>query len=256
MSDIDTPVDAVDACYEVLPGTYEYPIHIAAVFMIFGASLVGSVVPFLMERFWSSQFTSHILSTLKLFSSGILLSTSLIHMFIPATTALTHDCLPEPFRDYGAWAAALGLFGILLTQMVQVTAGEAVTRRKEEEETIEKTRMILALAEGTGNVERTLIYRQSGGEWRSRGRESLGIAPRHCHDGRAVERKVAMGMLEGGVAVHSVIVGVTLGVARENFSTLLIALLFSQFFKGIALSTVITQANLKSKLAKIFMVLS
>ncbi|KAF9115795.1 high-affinity Zn(2+) transporter zrt1 [Mortierella sp. AM989] len=50
------------------------------------------------------------------------------------------------------------------------------------------------------------------------------------------QRKISTYILEGGIAAHSVIIGVSLGVARSSeFTGLLIALVFHQFFEGFAL---------------------
>jgi zinc transporter 1/2/3 len=61
-------------------------------------------------------------------------------------------------------------------------------------------------------------------------------------------------LLEVGVAIHSVIVGIAFGLAQTFFSSLLIALLFHQFFEGIALSAIITEARVKNQRLAFFMV--
>ncbi|KAF9343726.1 high-affinity Zn(2+) transporter zrt1 [Mortierella sp. AD094] len=50
------------------------------------------------------------------------------------------------------------------------------------------------------------------------------------------QRRISTYILEGGIAAHSVIIGISLGVARSSeFTGLLIALVFHQFFEGFAL---------------------
>ncbi|KAF8983754.1 high-affinity Zn(2+) transporter zrt1 [Entomortierella lignicola] len=50
------------------------------------------------------------------------------------------------------------------------------------------------------------------------------------------QRRISTYILEAGIAAHSVIIGVSLGVARSSeFTGLLIALIFHQFFEGFAL---------------------
>ncbi|KAG0018895.1 high-affinity Zn(2+) transporter zrt1 [Entomortierella chlamydospora] len=50
------------------------------------------------------------------------------------------------------------------------------------------------------------------------------------------QRKISTYILEGGIATHSVIIGISLGVATSSeFTGLLIALVFHQFFEGFAL---------------------
>ena len=61
-------------------------------------------------------------------------------------------------------------------------------------------------------------------------------------------------LLELGIASHSIIIGIALGVARDEFISLFIALVFHQFFEGIALSAVVMEAQMK-KTAVLMMVI-
>jgi len=56
---------------------------------------------------------------------------------------------------------------------------------------------------------------------------------------------VAIYILEAGIAVHSIIIGVDLGLSGDEFKTLLVALVFHQFFEGIGLGYKL--AELKTK---------
>ncbi|KAF9108192.1 high-affinity Zn(2+) transporter zrt1 [Mortierella sp. GBA35] len=60
------------------------------------------------------------------------------------------------------------------------------------------------------------------------------------------QRRISTYILEAGVAAHSVIIGVTLGVSSgSEFTGLLIALLFHQFFEGFALGARIADLDLE-----------
>jgi zinc transporter 1/2/3 len=70
----------------------------------------------------------------------------------------------------------------------------------------------------------------------------------HSHGGLLIHStSVTVYILELGIALHSIIIGVTLGIAREDFNILLIAICFHQFFEGIALSSIILEAELQKK---------
>ncbi|CAF1029043.1 unnamed protein product [Adineta ricciae] len=82
----------------------------------------------------------------------------------------------------------------------------------------------------------------------------------HHHHGLALQNngqshKISTYLLEFGIALHSVLIGLTLGTATDSFVALFIALCFHQFFEAIALGAQI--ANLKSASIKsaIFMVI-
>ena len=52
---------------------------------------------------------------------------------------------------------------------------------------------------------------------------------------------------------YSVIIGIALGVEIDKFKELLAALVFHQFFEGLALATVIIESNFTSKLTPVIM---
>ncbi|CAF3931234.1 unnamed protein product [Rotaria sp. Silwood2] len=81
----------------------------------------------------------------------------------------------------------------------------------------------------------------------------------HCHgaifqdDGE--QNKISAYLLEFGIALHSVLIGLTLGTATESFVALFIALSFHQFFEAIALGAQIARSNRISIKSAIFMVI-
>mmetsp|Transcript_23479 Transcript_23479/g.38590 ORF Transcript_23479/g.38590 Transcript_23479/m.38590 type:complete len:390 (-) Transcript_23479:371-1540(-) len=67
--------------------------------------------------------------------------------------------------------------------------------------------------------------------------------------------RVSTIILELGIAMHSVIIGITLGAATApEFNTLLIALVFHQTFEGLALGSVIVEAAYSSQLTSLIAV--
>ncbi|CAF0803063.1 unnamed protein product [Adineta ricciae] len=87
-----------------------------------------------------------------------------------------------------------------------------------------------------------------------------GAESNHHHHGLALQNsghstKISTYLLEFGIALHSILIGLTLGTATDSFVALFIALCFHQFFEAIALGAQI--ANLKSASIKsaIFMVI-
>jgi zinc transporter 1/2/3 len=53
--------------------------------------------------------------------------------------------------------------------------------------------------------------------------------------------------LEFGISIHSVIIGVSLGSADEEFVALLFALSFHQFFEGLGLGNMLAEAQMTTK---------
>lgn len=54
-------------------------------------------------------------------------------------------------------------------------------------------------------------------------------------------------LLEFGISVHSVIIGISLGSANDEFVALLIALSFHQFFEGLGLGNVLAEAQMTTQ---------
>lgn len=87
----------------------------------------------------------------------------------------------------------------------------------------------------------------------------------HCeesghHHGLALEddshgNKISTYLLELGIALHSVLIGLTLGTTTESFVALFIALCFHQFFEAIALGAQIANLKTTSLKSAIFMVI-
>ncbi|RUP44165.1 Zinc/iron permease [Jimgerdemannia flammicorona] len=89
----------------------------------------------------------------------------------------------------------------------------------------------------------------------SRGNDHYPHNHHHHHDHGIVfleneRKKISTYILEVGVATHSVIIGIALGVSSKNeFTGLLIALVFHQFFEGFALGARIAEVYTRSVLA-------
>ena len=66
-------------------------------------------------------------------------------------------------------------------------------------------------------------------------------------------RQITAYILEFGIALHSIIIGITVGVARQELIGLVIAVTFHQFFEGFALATTAFEAGFKSQIYPIMM---
>ena len=174
-----------------------------------------------------------------------------------AVESLTHPCLPSAFQDYSAFAGAFALLGILLTHLIQVIANQVMrtiivkNKQKEsdpesgDEKTITPKDHLDSHATAQEPAELPCAEKV------------VQVDPNHDHShGGAIfhSNHSSVYLLELGIATHSVIIGVALGVARAEFDLLLIALVFHQFFEGIALGSVVIEAEFKRKLIAIAMV--
>ena len=91
----------------------------------------------------------------------------------------------------------------------------------------------------------------------------IGGSAFHSHDFKAdfdvehalLNQKTSAVALEFGIAVHSVLIGMTLGTTSEEFTPLLIAICFHQLFEGLALSSVLFEVQFAKHWTSLLMVL-
>ncbi len=190
-------------CSAIESSDYDNSLHIWAMFIILAASLIGVSMPYMLSAVMKKNF-DYFISVLKCFGAGVIISTAIIHIFLPSVEIFGNECLPEELKGYGAFAGAFCLIGILISLTVQ------------------------QIAQGHS-------YDSSG-------------LPRFDDDDKVIETtKVDVFMIESGVAVHSIVVGIAFGLSSEEFVPLLIALCFHQFFEGIALSSIVYQCQKQKK---------
>ncbi|KAJ3041074.1 high-affinity Zn(2+) transporter zrt1 [Rhizophlyctis rosea] len=230
--------ETLDACAANFDGEYNKPLHIGAIFIILVFSLTGTMLPIISHRLSSAKKNQLPFHLIKLFGAGVILCTSFVHMFTPATEILTSECLPQVFHDYHAWAGAIALMGVLFTHLFQVLAASFVRDR------------LAKSGSETVVTSKDAVHVHDDGETGDHAGHNHGLAIEQA------EKRIATYALEFGVAIHSVIIGVTLGATRgDDFIPLLIALVFHQFFEGIALASVVIDATYARRGQAIAMVL-
>ena len=238
------------------------PLHIAAIFIEIGVSFLGTLLPIIGKRSPRLRMSDYAFALAKNFGTGVILATSFIHMLCPAMENLSNECLPKSFREaYEGWAGLFALLACLTIQFIQ-TCAVAHANRKEAAAGA-TTEPLLATEAGASprsaaatvapelQVNATLTpHGHDHGHEHAPGEEcdhvhTMLLDPRNTAGSGS--RRVATYMLELGIATHSVIIGVCLGVARgDEFKGLMVALAFHQFFEGIALSTTVLDSGFKT----------
>lgn len=219
---------SVDKCAAVDEGEYDLGLHIGAVFIEIAVSFLGTLIPIIGKKNPRFQISDYVFTLGKNFGTGVILSTAFIHMLAPASENLEDKCLEGVLPEY-PWALLFALLALLSIQFIQTLA----TAHARGQLTGKAVREPLITSEEVDTVH---------------------SEHEHCHDHVHTlllekdksARRISTYMLELGIATHSVIIGVTLGVARDEFKGLLVALAFHQFFEGIALSTTVLDAGFTS----------
>ncbi|KXS14386.1 Zinc/iron permease [Gonapodya prolifera JEL478] len=113
-----------DSCSGDFSLPREPELHIAAIFIQVAISLSGTLIPIILHRFnLAGRSSTFVFDSIRNFGTGIILSTGIIHLLLPAYDFLTNPCLPSLWTtEYVSFAGVFALAGMLLTQIVQTLA--------------------------------------------------------------------------------------------------------------------------------------
>ncbi|CAN4110416.1 unnamed protein product [Withania somnifera] len=204
----------------------------AALASILVASGIGVCIPILGKVIPALSPERNFFFIVKAFAAGVILSTGFIHVLPDAYESLTSPCLKEnpwgnfPFSGFVAMVSAMG------TLMVDTYATSYYNKK------CRKTRMVAQTGDEEG-----VIHVHS--HLHAHGSTSVMADS----DSELLRQRVITQVLELGIIVHSVIIGIALGASEspKTIKPLVGALTFHQFFEGVGLGGSIAQAELKSR---------
>ncbi|KVG57606.1 zinc transporter 5-like [Cynara cardunculus var. scolymus] len=203
-----------------------------AVVSILVAGAVGVCVPLLGKMFDSLRPESNGFLTIKFFAAGVILATGFVHVFPDANESLENPCLGE--KSWGDFPLAnfIAMVSAVVVMMVETAVMSLFNRWHYNNN----------LAEHGGGDEEKHQNHVHVHTHASNG---------HAHaasDGSPeglLRHRILSQVLEVGILIHSVIIGVSLGVSvsPKTIKPLIIALSFHQLFEGMGLGTCITEAK-------------
>ncbi|VAH20244.1 unnamed protein product [Triticum turgidum subsp. durum] len=229
-------------------------LRIIAVFCILVASAAGCAIPSLGRRFPALSPDRDLFFGVKAFAAGVILATSFVHILPEAFERLGSPCLVSgPWQKF-PFAGLVAMLAAIATLVVDTIATGYFQRAAHAKKA--------AAVVGADDVEATHAHHAHVGH--SHGVSAVvASSAAGADDGGAqlirqrVISQVPMHasipfhttVLELGIIVHSVIIGMSLG-ASQSASTirpLVVALTFHQFFEGIGLGGCIVQAKFRLK---------
>ncbi|KAK1309321.1 Zinc transporter 8 [Acorus calamus] len=214
-------------------------LKIAALVSILVAGAIGVSLPVLGKTVPALRPDRDFFFLVKAFAAGVILATGFIHVLPDAFENLTSPCLhPHPWGDF-PFAGFVAMVAAIGTLMVDSVATGYYNRshfnkaRPMSETDVESEGHVHVHTHPThGHAHGSVVEEEEG--------KSAAELIRH---------RVISQVLELGIIVHSVIIGISLG-ASESPSTirpLVAALSFHQFFEGMGLGGCIAQAKFKAK---------
>ncbi|KAG5554102.1 hypothetical protein RHGRI_011843 [Rhododendron griersonianum] len=209
-----------------------------AIASILLAGAVGVSLPTLGKIFPALSPENDFFFVVKAFAAGVIFATGCVHVLPDAFELLTSPCLGEspwgafPFAGFGVMVAAAS------TMLVDQVAGIVFERMH-----FGKAKEVAAASE-----------EEKVGEHEGHVHVHTHATHGHAHgaafgdEAQLLRHRVISQVLEIGIVVHSVIIGISLGASGnpKTIKPLVAALSFHQLFEGMGLGGCISQAKLKA----------
>ncbi|KAI0832077.1 ZIP zinc/iron transport family [Trametes gibbosa] len=257
-------------------------LRIASVFIIMVTSLFGALFPVLARRtVWlRTRIPTRVFDTAKYFGSGVIIATSLIHLLDPAIDELSSPCLDPAWQNYpyALGICLLSIFLIFTTELIAFRWGTAMLARiglahdahghglashaAHGPESNVATQAMVAKQQGSDGS----LTHEKGGDVDSQHSIEQEHRPHYPHAHSDVEKHdghhthnsgealgdspsaqiIGVAVLEFGVLLHSVLIGLTLAV-NDEFKVLFIVIIFHQMFEGLGVGSRLAYLRLPAK---------
>ncbi|KAI8871573.1 Zinc/iron permease, partial [Ramicandelaber brevisporus] len=179
----------------------------------------------------------------KLFGAGVILGTGFIHMLPAAFSALSNKCLPRLFTEqYTAFTPLIAMMAGLAIHLLEWMAVSHYANIQSEHREL-----------CHGENDDIQLEQQQPPSRQHTSSTSSDSAVHHAHAHAHLHaahlqnirsRRVSAIILEVGISLHSVLIGIALGVATgTEFRVLALAIAIHQSFEGMALGASITAAE-------------
>ncbi|GET90116.1 zinc transporter, putative [Leishmania tarentolae] len=253
-------------------GNYMLGWHIAAIFIILVASVVGTLIPIVGKRVPALRLPAYAYAVGKAAATGVVLAVAMIHMINHASVVFGADCIPESFREmYEGWAFLFAMIAAIVMHAIDGTIGWIVeqwsTRASSNASSTDPFHDSLCI-ECPAACRDELVERadedglsgiDGGVKKEQRGSSELPMDAAKCvghehsvtvpGDMPVLQRVVAALCMEFGVTLHSVFVGLAVAVSNgSDLRALIIALVFHQLFEGLAMGARLADASFKMSL--------
>lgn len=171
--------------------------------------------------------------------TGVILATAFVHMLPDALENFSSPCLTQGWLSYGAFAGVfcmLASFALQLLEVVSVAHMNKLRKRKQERLEAELGNVPMVdekhpsdTINNSSHISKNTVV--TGGM--EEHHHHIGDSHGHAHGAFLEEddayKHIGTYILELGIIMHSVLIGITLSTtANDEFTTLLIALVFHQ----------------------------
>jgi len=234
-ADSDTP-----NCGSMDNGSDFFHLRIASVFIILVTSMFAALFPVMVKRTSVIRIPDMVYNGVKYFGSGIIIATAFIHLLDPAIEELSSPCLTGTWQEY-PWALAIsmfGVFGIFFLELAAYRIGSARLKAlgfnpDPHGHGVGPSGTHAAHGPESGRIEEISDDHDKTASSGDNDLEKAEIVP-VLDD--PIPQIIGIGILEFGVLLHSVLIGLTLAT-DPGFKVLFVVIVFHQMFEGLGLGT-------------------
>ncbi|KAF4400339.1 fe(2+) transport protein 1 [Cannabis sativa] len=226
------------------------PLKIIAIVSILVTSMIGVTLPLFTKKIPALHPDRNLFVIVKAFAAGIILATGFMHVLPDSFDMLWSDCLKEnPWHKF-PFTGFVAMLSAIVTLMVDSMATAIYSSNQKKS----SSTAIAPHHQGEDDEEAVV----------ERGEQEMAAAPprpaghfhghhhgmgkdRESFDTQLLRYRVVAMVLELGIVVHSVVIGLSLGASNNTCSIkgLIAALCFHQMFEGMGLGGCILQAEYK-----------
>ncbi|KAK9235386.1 Zinc/iron permease [Lipomyces kononenkoae] len=249
--DLDTADPAQVVCYIQLTGNDyngQLGARISSVFVILFCSTFFTFFPVVSVHVKRLKMPLYVYMFARYFGAGVIIATAFIHLLDPAYAEIGPDTCVGMTGNWAvySWPPAIALVSLMLIFLMEFAAERYVEVKYGFSHVDVDTEALITSGAPNDGAEQqadTHIHGDDIG--------TLGTSPEKSSKGDATvdvealkeninsylfkEQIAAFLILEFGVIVHSVIIGLNLGVVGEEFTTLYPVLVFHQSFEGLGI---------------------
>ncbi|KAJ7848313.1 ZIP-like iron-zinc transporter [Mycena leptocephala] len=195
-------------------------LRVASVFVILVCATTGTLFPVLAKRSTSLHVPKSLFEFAKYFGSGVIIATAFIHLLSPALDELSSNCLRRHGRNT--------ILSIFILELVAFRWGTARLQKINVDHDAHGHHVGSHAAHGP---ESTRVPAKHAQDTEQQGTKQL----LHMDDSAAAQI-IGIAILEFGVLLHSILIGLTLSV-DEGFKVLFVVIVFHQTFEGLGLGS-------------------
>ncbi|KAF2459183.1 ZIP zinc transporter-domain-containing protein [Lineolata rhizophorae] len=214
---------------------YDIPLRIGLLFVMLITTALGVLAPILLTSLPAFR-GAHPPASLRAatllvrqFGTGVIVSTAFIHLYTHAQLSFSNPCLEGV--EYESTASAILMAGLFLAFVVEWVGRRIVHEREER-------KIARAGGAGVGEGEGTSESAGKDGDDARNGVPLAASLGHHHYTGPGRTETLNVLVMEAGIIFHSILIGLTVVVTPNSaFATLYAAIIFHQFFEGLALGS-------------------